>query len=118
MFRSPSRAGLPAFGTMLADLPATRQQIARHLGISNRTLLRYIKDNQAPRPVMLSLFWETRWGRSAADVEAANFMAINYRLLKGLQSDNARLVGKVATLERLLASGPYGAANQVFYRVG
>ena len=103
---------------MLADLPATRQQIARHLGISNRTLLRYIKDNQAPRPVMLSLFWETRWGRSAADVEAANFAALNYRLLKGLESDNARLKVQVATLELLCSRGPAGAANQVFYRVG
>jgi hypothetical protein len=103
---------------MLDDIPATRPQIARHLGISNRTLLRYVKENQAPRPVMLSLFWETRWGRSAADCEASNYMAINYRLLKGLERANASLLAQVATLELLCSRGPSGAANQVFYRSG
>ena len=47
---------------MLADLPATRHQVAQLLGISTVTLNKYIKADQAPRPIMLALFWETRWG--------------------------------------------------------
>lgn len=102
---------------MLADLPATRHQVARHLGISTVTLNRYLKANQAPRPIMLALFWETRWGRSAADTEAANWGALYFRQAKGLERENAALRRQMDLLERELASAP-GAANSPFYRAG
>ena len=80
MFRSPSMAGLPSLETMLQDLPANLNQTARHLGISLQTLKKYSKAGQAPRVVLLALFWETRWGRSAANTEAANFATVQHRL--------------------------------------
>ena len=79
MFRAPSHAKLPNVATLLADIPYTSRQVARHLGLSEATIRRYQRLGQAPRPVMLALFWETRWGRSAADCEAANWGAVHYR---------------------------------------
>lgn len=115
MFRAPSQAGLPSLATMLADLPATRAQAAKHLGITTRTLQRYIESDCAPRAVMLALFWETRWGRSAADCEAANWAAQHYRRAMGLERENAALRRQVEQLER---GRNDGAANAPIWRVG
>lgn len=103
---------------MLADLPATLHQVARHLGISTVTLNRYIKADQAPRPIMLALFWETRWGRSAADTEAANWGALYYRQAMGLERENAALKRQLLVFERELANRGTGAANGPIWRIG
>lgn len=118
MFRSPSSAGLPSFSTLLADLPASSHQVARHLNISTVTLNKYRKHDQAPRAVMLALFWETRWGRSCADTEAANYGAVYYRQAKGLERELAHLAGVVLRLELELSRRGTGAANSPVWRVG
>lgn len=114
MFRSPSAAGLPSFALMLADLPANRTQTARHLGIAPRTLQRYIEADSAPRAVMLALFWETRWGRSAADVEAANWGAMHYRAAMIERRTSAKLRQEIEALRADLAAR-HGAANEPIY---
>lgn len=113
MFRSPTGAGLPHIQTLVDDLPATRDQIAQHLDISSKTLTSYIKAGQAPRPVILSLFWESRWGRSAADTEAANWGALYYRQAKISERAQERMAGIIAALELELscANVPGAAAN-------
>lgn len=110
MFRAPTGAGLPSFTLMLQDLPATPQQLARHLGITERTMQRYLAAGDAPRPVMLATFWETRWGRSAADCEAANWAAMSYRRATLAERQLQALQRQVAVLEHEL-SKVSGAAN-------
>lgn len=107
MFRAPTGAGLPSFTLMLQDLPATPQQLARHLGLTERTMQRYMAAGDAPRPVMLATFWETRWGRSAADCEAANYAAMSYRRatlaerqVQALQHQVAELENEISRLDR------------------
>lgn len=117
MFRAPSMAGLPSLDQLLADLPATPEKVARHLGISPRTMRSYMQAGAAPRPVMLALFWETRWGRSAADCEAANFAAIHYRRAQSAERQNVALVRQIAVLECELAKSDSGAANSPIWRV-
>lgn len=114
MFRSPSAAGLPGLAVMLADLPANQQEIARHLGITPRTLQRYKETGSAPRAVMLALFWETRWGRSAADCEAANWGAMHYRNAMVERRTNQALRRQIEALRADLAAR-HGAANEPIY---
>lgn len=116
MFRSPN--GLPPLSFMLADLPATPAQVARHLAITPRTMQRYMATDQAPRAVMLALFWETRWGRSVADTEAANWAALHYRRATALERVNVKLKRQVLLLEKELAEAAHGAANGPVWRVG
>lgn len=115
--RAPSGAGLPSLATMLADIPATPSKIAHFLGLSLRTLQRYIDAGDAPRVVLLALFWETRWGRSAADCEASNFAALHYRRAEGAERQVVALRRQVAMLELELTAGS-GAANSPIWRVG
>lgn len=117
MFRAPSAAGLPSFDIMLRDLPATMAQVARHLDLTPPTLERYARQG-APRLAQLALFWETRWGRSAADTEAANWGAQYYRLAQSLERENATLRAQLLQLELQLSEGGAGAANAPFWRVG
>lgn len=105
MFRSPSQAGLPSLNFMLADLPANSKQVARHLGITLQTLKKYMKADGAPRAVLLAIFWETRWGRSAADTEAANWGAMYYRQAKGFEREAETLKKSFANLEQELRAG-------------
>ena len=103
---------------MLADIPASLDQIAKHLNVSRQTLSRYIRADQAPRPVMLSLFWETRWGRSAADTEAANFGILNFRQARGLERELDTMRRQLARLELELSMADTVAANGPIWRVG
>ena len=111
MFRAPSLAGLPPFSFLLADLPASLPQVARHIGLSPATLARYSASDQAPRAVMLALFWESRWGRSASDCDASNAAAAQFQRAASLQRENAALRRHIAQLETLIADGAGHAAN-------
>jgi hypothetical protein len=113
MFKAPSQ--LPPLSLLIDDLP-TRclRQLARHLGISERTVKRYQEQDQAPRLVMLALFWETRWGQSVLDAEIFNRDQVQRGLVGALQRENAQLR---ATVARLVAAGDYGAANDPLWGV-
>ena len=71
----------PPLGMMLDDLgnPST-SEVCKHLGVSSYQLGGWIRKNQAPRSILLSLFWCTRWGRSILDAQAVN----DARLYAGL----------------------------------
>lgn len=118
MFRSPTAAGLPSLDLLLGDIATDPQRISKHLGLSHSTLKNYIRAGQAPRPVMLSLFWESRWGRSTADTEAANWAAVQYRRAQIAERQNAALLRQIAVLEGELATRGHGAANGPIFLVG
>ena len=111
-------AGLPGLNFMLADIPANHKQVARHLGVTEQTLKKYIKSEGAPRAIMLALFWETRWGRSAADTEAANFGAIYYRKAMGLERENVASRKKMQAMQLELDRQIHESANSPFFDVG
>lgn len=78
----------------------------------------YHAKEEAPRAVMLALFWESRWGRSAADCEAVNWAAHAHREAQTLKRENAALRRQIEALEELLAQGAAQAANTPFYAIG
>jgi hypothetical protein len=118
MFRAPTGAGLPPFATMLQDIHATTRQTAIHLGISEATLKKYAKTGNAPRSVQLALFWETRWGRSAADTEAANWGAMYYREATMARRELDRMASIIARLELEISQGSGSRpANLPIFRI-
>lgn len=118
MFRSPTGSHLPDFQTIVGDLPQSPRQIARHLGITERTLRKYLRRNDAPRPVLVALFWETRWGRSAADCEAAAYGALQASYAQAMKRQNAELQKQIDVLVDHLDQAASGAANSPVFRVG
>ncbi len=116
MFRAPPSAGLPPFTWLLHDQQANRAQVARHIGVHERTLARYEAAQGAPRAVMLALFWESRWGRSAADAEAARAADVHRGHAQALANENAALRRRIEVLERELTQAQPEAANLPFWR--
>src|SRR5687768_16254550 len=109
MFRAPKSGQMPSLLQLRDDLwtrdPA---RIADHLGITERTLRRYVADGQAPRAVLLALFWETRWGVETINCEALNDAIRARGMASALEQRVALLSGRIARLEAL---GDFGAAN-------
>ncbi|KQW76583.1 hypothetical protein [Methylibium sp. Root1272] len=100
---------LPAFPDLLADLGNPGAALlARALGVTDRTVRRWLVDGNAPRPVLLALFWMTRWGQSEVACEAHNSAVMHAGMVGCLQREIAALRRE---LGRVLALGEFGAAN-------
>ena len=111
MFRVTS---IPSFLVLFDDL-LTRNMltIANHLGVSVKTLERYKRTGDAPRAVMLALFYESRWGYSLLQSEAHNAAQVERQHAQSLARENAMLRLRIARLE---AIGGHGAANEPMLR--
>ncbi len=106
---------LPIWHTILDDLgrpPVGR--IARVLGVSVRTVYRYNRTGEAPRVVLLALFWLTSWGRSAVHAQAWNDAQVAVSYVASLRR---RVDQLEADVSRLAALGQSGAANDPLLRV-
>jgi hypothetical protein len=107
MFHGPTQT--PPIALMLDDLPTQdANRIARHLGVTARTLARWRATGNAPRLAHLALFWETRWGLSAAHCDAVNGEAVALGLARSLERECTMLRARIARLEE---TGEFGAAN-------
>lgn len=99
----------PRLSAILEDLGNPRpEKLAAAMGVTLRTVQRWHACDDAPRPVLLALFWLTRFGFETIDCEAHNArqLAIDQAVI--LRRENAALRREVA---RLLAIGDFGAAN-------
>lgn len=108
MFSDAPRS-LPAFSFLYDELgnPAPAK-LARHLDVSVRTVLRWIKADHAPRTALLAMFWETRYGRSAVECRAVNDAVMQAELAR-CHRDEARQ--RLRELEHVLSVGDFGSAN-------
>jgi len=83
---------VPIWQAIMEDLSnPPPKRVARVLGLSTRTIYRYNQTGDAPRVVLLALFWLTRWGRSEVHTRATNdaIMACGY--VAGLKREIDRL---------------------------
>lgn len=99
----------PPLSYLLDDL-LTRdpRAIARHLGVSLRTFERWKQADNAPRAVLLALFYETRWGHSLLEATAFNGRMYAEQETRFARAQIEHLKAQIARLEAL---GDFGAAN-------
>lgn len=100
---------IPPLAEILADIgnPSPRE-LARALGYSERSTREWLRRNAAPRPVLIALFWLTRWGVSSIDADAHNLIQMHAGMAKAQSRRAEELAGAVAMLEQM---GTFGAAN-------
>lgn len=112
MFKAPTQT--PHISTLLDDMP-TRDlsKIASHLGVTENTVKQWKKTGNASRLVHLALFWESRWGLSVLDCDIFNRDTLRLGMIDALKRENAQLR---AQLERLVALGNSGSANDAIWR--
>ena len=94
---------------LLADIgnPKTGA-LAKSFRVPEKTAAQWIKDDEAPLPVMLALFWLTRWGHSAVHCEAHNAAILQAAIAASLRREVESLTEKLAHLGRI---ADFGAAN-------
>lgn len=109
---------IPPLSWLLDDIGSpSSDQVGKALQVSARQVNIWRKADEAPRSVMLSLFWLTRWGVSAVDCQAFN----DAQLAHGLAGAHELETGKLrAELVRLMRIADFGCANDAaaacFYR--
>ena len=98
----------PPLDTLLGDIGAKPQQVAKALGVHPKTVARWIEQGDAPLPVRLALFWITRWGWSQLDAELLNQSRMHAGMVDCLKRRIADLEAQIELLGRI---GDFGAAN-------
>ena len=103
---------IPALSQVLPDLghPSARE-IANYLGVTERTVYGWKATDAPPRAVLLALFWESSYGRSALDAELHNSAQVYRNLSESLNLEAQNLRTRIARLERL---GTFDCANAPF----
>ena len=90
---------------MLADIGRpTPKELAKALGVTERTVWRWLSEDSAPRPVLLAIFWLTRWGVSEIDCEAHNVAT----RARGLQDELDSIRERLARVAKI---GDFGSSN-------
>jgi len=109
-YLKPTRT--PALSEMLLDLgrPSPRE-VSRYLGVTERTVFRWMADDVAPQPAMLAVFWLSSYGQSVIDCELVNEIRVTKCLSNSLGQEVRNLSARVAWLE---ANGEFGASNAPF----
>lgn len=106
-FRAPKN--LPTWDQVTQDLNSPSvPELMRLLDLSERTVRLYSAQHVAPRPVLLSLFWESSYGKSTIDAELFNAAQVHRSHSQALEKENLLLRVRVARLEQL---GDFGCAN-------
>lgn len=85
------------------------RQLAKWLGLSERTIWNYTRAETAPRSVLLALFWLTPWGHSAVDTDRENYCRVLQSQTKSLGDCVAGLRTRIAYLEGI---GGFASANE------
>lgn len=116
MFKAPRKTRFPPLRTILENIPRSNAEIAKFLEIAPRTLNKYRKKDQAPRLVMLALFWETVWGQSAVNADAVNQGQLYFQENHMLKRQNLKLMAQIEKLEAALAEVDK-AGNAPFFEI-
>ena len=118
---------MPSFSILVDDqFTRDHEKIAKHVGISLRSLQRYIAEDDAPRAVMLALFYESRWGYSVIATDAHNDAKMSAQHAACLTRENETLRVRIARVEALAAAAVaendkasdsgFGSANEPFFK--
>ena len=98
----------PALPVILADIGSPPLDlVARTFGVTVTTVRRWMKHG-APKPVLFSLWWLTRWGMSELDAEHFNRAQQSHQLA---QAYSRKLDEMQEYIEHLQRIGNFGAAN-------
>lgn len=115
----------PPLGVMLEALGRPHPiELARALGAGERTVRRWIADDDAPRAVLLALFWITHWGAQWLDADNHNRLLLHMRASEhatkeadALRRDLARLAAQLQAQQHAESAHDGPAPHAVGQRI-
>lgn len=93
---------------LMASIGATVDDLSKVLDVNERTVRRWLSNDDAPRAVLMALWHESPEGRYATHLDIGNELTI-YHGLAGAHERAAQ--DARAKLERLASIGDFGCAN-------
>ena len=101
--------GTPCIQLILDDLERPKiKDVAKALGVSERTVYRWIEGKKPPRIACLALWWLTRWGQQEIDASLVDTNALFRQYVHVLIDENERLK---AEINRVSGIAEFGSAN-------
>ena len=107
----------------LADLGAKPADAAKYLGVTERSVWRWLADGTAPRAVLLALWHLTPAGVQAVATDHGNGLMYERGYVRSMEATTARLQAQCHRLEQeldraTLAAGGAVPANCPVFRTG
>lgn len=93
---------------MMEGMGATVDDLAKVFQVNERTVRRWLANDDAPRAVLMALWHETHEGRHNHAVEMGNQLMWASGLARGLELELSKAQ---AQMGRLMAIGDFGSAN-------
>lgn len=84
--------------------------VALFLDVTERTVWRWLAEDSVPKMAVLSLYWETKYGRSVIDTDHNFELSLLYGRIRILENQFAKASRIIAALNLLNC----GTANQPF----
>lgn len=110
-FHAPKDIYGPELLRMFIDELGGPKRVHKYLGISERTVWRWLAAGRAPRAAVLALFWESRWGRSQIFTDQVNEIRLLYRQVCILQEQYQKAKDIITGLRAMHA----GSANEPLF---
>lgn len=105
--RLPS--GVPSLGRLLAEVGNPSPfYLARAMHVPTKTAAKWIEEDNAPRSVMLALFWLTKWGVSMIEADAHNAAVLSAQVAASSLREVDALRDTLGRVERI---ADFGSAN-------
>ena len=108
---------------LLFSLGATPGDVAQYLGVTERSVYRWLSDGTAPRAVLLALWHVSPAGVQAVSVDAGNGAMYERGYVRSMEATTARLQAQAHRLEleldrATLAAGGSVPSNCPIFRTG
>jgi ribonuclease I len=80
MFMAPKDVYGVNLMRMFVDELGGQKAVAKHLGVNERSVRRWLDTGKVPRAYVLALYWETKYGRSNIHTSFASCKSSTSRL--------------------------------------
>lgn len=110
-FHAPSNIYGPNLLRMFIDELGGVKRVHKYLGVTERSVWRWLATGRAPRAAVLALYWESKWGRSQIFTDQVNEIRLLYRQVCILQDQYQKAKDIVTGLRAMHA----GSANEPIY---
>ena len=111
MLTAPNYIRGPNLFKIFVDKLGGPKLVCKFLDVTERTVWRWLAEESAPKMAVLSLFWETQYGRSLVQTDQVNEIRLMYRRIEILQGQYIRAKEIITGLRRLHS----GTANEAYF---
>jgi hypothetical protein len=110
-FNAPNNIYGPELLRLFIDELGGVKRVHKYLGVTERSVWRWLSTGRAPRAAVLALYWESKWGRSQIFSDQVNEIRLLYRQVCILQDQYQKAKDIITGLRSMHA----GSANEPIY---